>query len=196
MPTKYSPASEDVQQRVESLIAKYYPKIAEAGVTIELLFATSGEEGGKPLKVGGWPAEACIRAVSGKDRAKGMKDVEMCIDEEHFEELSSEEKDALLDHELYHVVVQYDENEALKTDAYGRPKIGMRKHDYQVGHFVEVAQRHGQASAEVRQMRSIYDTHGQAIFGFINELRLVTSDEPAPAKSRRRTKVDEREAAA
>jgi hypothetical protein len=63
-------------------------------------------------------------------------------------------------------------------DAVGRPKLLMRKHDHQFGWFDEVAQRHGEASPEVRQARVLMESSGQLYFDF--EPR-----SPVPPKSRK-----------
>ena len=48
-----------------------------------------------------------------------------------------------------------------KRDAQGRPKIKLRKHDFQVGWFHEIARRHGEHSVEVRQCRELVSEQGQ-----------------------------------
>lgn len=193
MATKYTPADSECLDRVNALIERYYPHLKDNEVTIELLFATADE--GQPLKHGGYPAAAIVRIVSEKDRVKGNKDAEICIDQLRYEEMSAEEKDALLDHELYHLVVKYDDHEAVKRDSADRPKLGMRKHDHQFGWFAEIAKRHGEASGEVRQAREMVEGSGQAYFTFMTELRLVPKGDEKP-KRRSKAAVDEPAAAA
>jgi hypothetical protein len=67
-------------------------------------------------------------------------------------------------------------------DALDRPKLAMRKHDHQFGWFDEVAQRHGEASPEVRQARVLMEKSGQLYFDF----------EPRSTTPKRERKVPER----
>lgn len=176
MATTYKKASQDVRDIAARMIEQYHKPLAEFEVTIEYLFAYS--DGPSALKLNGWPCQAIARIIGSKDRAKGMTDAEICIDADKWEELSDAEREALLDHELHHFIVQVDEDDSVKRDANNRPKLGMRKHDIQVGWFAEVAKRHGAASAEVKQAQQIFDDFGEAFFPFMTQLKLV----PKPTK--------------
>jgi hypothetical protein len=83
-------------------------------------------------------------------------------------EMTDAEKDALIDHELEHIEVKMD-GKRPKLDCRGRPKIGMRKHDYQFGWFRSIAERHGVASGEVHQARTLFLREKQTFFAFINQ---------------------------
>jgi putative metallopeptidase len=96
-----------------------------------------------------------------------MADASIVVDRATWLSLSPAQRSALIDHELQHFErVLDDESERPKSDAIGRPKLAMRKHDHQFGWFDEIAQRHGDASFEVRQAKQLIEHSGQLYFDF------------------------------
>lgn len=137
------------------------------GVTVTALFAFDTESTLPVLKHQGYPAGAVVRITPVKDRALGMADATIVIDRAGWLALSGRQRDALIDHELTHLARKIDkETGEVVFDVLERPKLQMRKHDHQFGWFDEVAQRHGQASAEVRQARRLMESSGQLYFDF------------------------------
>jgi Putative phage metallopeptidase len=153
----------------QSLIDKHYPDINQADLTIDYLLVSNGE--GQAIMHHGYPALGLCRIVSLKDRAKGMADVEIQLDHRAWTGMTKEQKAALLDHELNHVIiVRGDENEIL-TDDLNRPKVKMRKHDFQFGWFTAIADRHGMNSPEVTQAKILWDEAGQSFFPMLTEAK-------------------------
>ena len=148
MSTIYQPADESVLIALATAVEQYHPDLKQAGVTFAVLMASPGtDKHGEPkegpaLKENGYPAAATIRAHKLRDKALGLADVLICIDEEYWKQANKKRRLALLDHELYHLDLQ----EAL--DDLGRPTFKIRRHDYEIGVFNEVAERHGVASVE------------------------------------------------
>lgn len=162
----YDNAPDEVQDKIEALMEAYHPKLIEAGVTIHALYARNGA--GHAILCGGYPALAVVRVVGLKDRVKGMKDAEIVIDAERYEELSEGERDGLLDHELFHLETVSDpESGGIKKDDCGRPRLVLRKHDIQIGWFREISVRHGKNSPEQVQARALMEKDGQFFFPFI-----------------------------
>ncbi len=112
-----------------------------------------GEPNAPALTHGGYPALAIARVVSHRDRVKGCADASIELDGHWWEEASVEEQGALVDHELCHLEVVYEdvEYQIPKLDLGGRPKLRIRKHDRQYGWFDEIAERWGTASQEHQQ---------------------------------------------
>lgn len=136
-------------------------------VSISALFVFDDESSDSVLKHQGYPAGAVVRITPVKDRALGVADATIVIDRAGWLTLSQRQRNALIDHELTHLErVTEDESGDLKFDVLDRPKLAMRKHDHQFGWFDEVAQRHGQASGEVRQARKLMESSGQLYFDF------------------------------
>lgn len=164
MPT-FEKCGSDVRAMAQKLLVNHQA-VADRGVRIDLLFAfgerdeTTGELKGHALKKGGVRALGICKVVSLKDRTKGMGDVEITLDYDHWATLDERDQEALLDHELHHIVVSAD------SDQLGRPKIKMRKHDFEVGWFKVIAERHGAHSVEQQQARFVFDHAGQAFFPF------------------------------
>lgn len=165
MSKTYDNAPDEVIEKVNDLLELYHPKLKEAGVTIHILQAHS--TGGDAVTVGGYAALACISITSLKNRVKGMKDVEIIIDAERYDELTEPQQIALLDHELHHLEIDPDEGGGCKRDDASRPKLVMRRHDVQFGWFTVIAERHGANSPEQMQAKKLIDKYGQSFFPFI-----------------------------
>lgn len=188
----YTQASEDVSERVSQLVKRHYPELVENKVKIDLLFV-SHDGDGPALVHGGYAAVAVVRSLGPKERAMGRGDAEIVIDEERYHDKNFAERDALIDHELYHLEVRKSRKTGLvKIDGQGRPLLKLRKHDRQFGWFDAIAERHGEASGEVRQALQLKATAGQFYFPFIEQVKV--SVKPAKA-SRKKTPQASRKAA-
>ncbi len=159
----YDASTPQVAEIINSLIGQYYPDLEEGQVTIESIFAYDNK-GGFPVKAGGYPALACIKVNNLKNRVKGFADAEITIDAEAFKAMTDPQKIALLDHELYHVLVVRDKEGNIKTDDANRSKLRLKKHDYQMGWFKEIAARHGENSPEVYQANILWQKDGRTFF--------------------------------
>src|SRR5690606_5222802 len=117
--------------------------------------------------VNGYPAAAMVKINSYRDRVEGKADATIFIDADEWEGLDDPRREALIDHELQHLEVKRDpDTGAPLSDDAGRPKLKIRKHDHQYGWFDVIAERHGDASYEVRQAKAFADRHGQTYFGW------------------------------
>jgi hypothetical protein len=152
-----------VRERLQQVIAAYHPDLLAAAARIDLIFVYA-EEDEIALSCHGYPADAVIRITSSKERAVGRRDAEIVIDEDRYGESSEAERAALLDHELYHLRVKKDKHGAIEYDEHRRPRLKMRQHDREYGWFDEIARRHGEASSEIRQARSLLHAQGQLYF--------------------------------
>lgn len=151
---KYTAAGLDVARRAKRLRKKYHPELDKARVRVDFLFVTTDGEDGCALKCNGYPAMAVASVIPQKNRVGLKADARIIIDKEAWDGLAEKQKDALLDHELYHFqVVMADDTIAL--DGNDRPKIRIRKHDVQLGFFSAIARRHGEHSQEVIQARAL-----------------------------------------
>lgn len=154
MSTTYQRADDDVTGLVSEVMAANHPELAEAKVQIGVLMASNPD--GDAIKHGGYPALACVRVVSLKDRVTKQYDVEMLIDQSVWDELTDGHKRAVIDHELTHVRRVPNTPKAIKRgeglwklDDLGRPRIKLRKGDWNVGDgFKDVVARHGDFAAE------------------------------------------------
>ena len=173
--TTYTPASKGMQERAGDIIRRYYPILQLVDIKIDILMAATDEEDGEPVKLNGYPCQAVVRILGPKERAKGQGDAEIVIDEANWNDLTTAEQDALLDHEIYHLEVVIGQNHKPKVDPYGRPKLKMRLHDRQFGWFDEIASRHGTASVEVKQATAFKLSASQLYFQFEPPARAETA---------------------
>lgn len=179
-------ADDETCKLIERVMAEHHRDLDDADVTVQAVMAHPKVEGGTALKHHGVPAKAKVRIVQQKERALGMADAEVMIDAERWEEMPETDRVALVDHELTHLLVVYDQEQIerdengepvlrsdgspcykVKRDDGGRPRLRMRHHDYEFGWFTEVAERHGKYSTEVQQAASLMDRHGQVYFAFL-----------------------------
>jgi hypothetical protein len=160
----YSRVPEEVDRIIETLRLEFHPQIE--GVTIQALFVYDDESQDKVLQHGGYPAQALVRLTPTRDRALGVADAVIVIDRANWLALSGQQRDGLLDHELYHLERVVDEDDLPQVDAVNRPKLALRKHDHQFGWFDEIAHRHGDNSPEVRQAKQLIAQTGQLYLDF------------------------------
>jgi len=149
---------------LNQVLSQHHQRLEEHGVSVALLVAITEE--GPALKVHGYPALAETRVLNQKLRAHGLADAEITLDHTGWEGLAHNEKLALLDHELTHLEIVFDDNLRPKLDDGGRPKLKMRLHDFQFGWFAEVAERHGENSQERKQAAELVAVGGQIFFDF------------------------------
>lgn len=175
MPSKLKRANKQLRPLMRELIDGYHlhEQIDEFDVKVDFLFAWAeqddhGQKKGPALKHRGVPALGICRIVNYRDRVKGCGDVEISVDADWWEAPTTthEQQLALLDHELRHIKVLHD------TDQANRPKIKMRPHDFEVGWFHDVAERWGVNSNEVQQaqvligekLKSVYFEYQPELF--------------------------------
>jgi hypothetical protein len=184
--TTYTQANEKQIAALDRAMAKYHPRLIEAGVKVDLSVAfakvneDTGEVMGPALKSRGVALLAKVKILSLEDRVQGHGDARITIDGDRWADLSDGERMALLDHELTHLVVA-EEMVRLsppkpgdgpapvapvefkpKLDDHGRPKLRMRPHDVEItGIFIEVLDRHRDASQEHQQVQRYVDEYGQ-----------------------------------
>lgn len=155
----------DCEHTVENMVAEHHEELE--GVTVSCLFVFDLEGTEAVLKHQGYPASAVIRITPTRDRALGMADANIVVDRATWMTLSARQRNALIDHELTHLERDVDEEtEAFQFDSLDRPRLSMRRHDHQFGWFDSIAERHGDASPEVRQAKVLMESSGQLYFDF------------------------------
>ncbi len=179
MAVVYELCSEDVDQLAHGLIQKHHPDLRDKAkpVKVEYVFAelepnSNGDRpSGDAVKLHGVACFAVVRIIPAKQRALGRGDAEVTIDKAKWEKMPMPRRQALLDHELEHLLVKRDNAGAMVLDAYERPRLKLKPHDWDFGWFDTIARRHGANSIEVQQAHKIADAAGkiyfQAEFGFL-----------------------------
>lgn len=151
--TTYVQADDSTRALLGTVMAQYHQRLQAIGLTVNILMAhapldEAGDPDGPALKQHGAPAIAIIKINPLKQRAHGLADAELVLDGDQWPTFSRAKRIAIMDHELTHL------EPTLKNDDLGRPKLKMRQHDFQVGWFFDVAQRHGGESVEVEQFKA------------------------------------------
>ncbi len=173
MPTTYRRCDQTVSDLASELLCRYesHKPLVEARVRIDLVFALPDlDDNGTPLnaalKKNGVKALGICRKLGLKDRALGRGDAEIAIDHYWWTQTASEEmRRALLDHELHHIaVVMQKDSGRPRLEEDGRPKLRLRKHDFEFGWFNIIAARHGEHSQERIRARQIVEIAGQLYF--------------------------------
>lgn len=179
----YDQAPDEVRDRVIALIKRFHPDLAKVQLRIDLLMASTDSEDADAVTCGGYPAYAVVKILGPKERAMERGDAEIVIDRDEYEAMDGAKRDALLDHELYHLEIKRNKNGQPKMDDHQRPCLKMRKHDFQVGWFHEIARRHGVASIEVTQATALREEQGQVYFDFDVDAERLKALRPEGADS-------------
>jgi hypothetical protein len=156
-------ANEDqtVLDMADQIIRRYYPEFIDAGLTIFYVFVeTDGI--GAALSHGGYPAAGACKINSLKDRVEGKADCTITIDKAWWAGHDTRQNLAMLDHELHHILIAKDDDNKFILDDCGRPKVKLRKHDWQHGGFLEIAKRHRMASVDMHSIMEVQGVFVQA----------------------------------
>ena len=161
MPRTYDAAGGDVLEVHNALCARYYKWINEQGVTFNMLMGygprdKDGNITAPAIMLHGHAAAATVKINSLKDRVKGMNDVTIEIDGDLWPTWSNEQRNAVLDHELYHLEPHQNADGSPELDDCGRPRLTLRKHDFHFGGFAEIASRHRDVAFEVKAVEEAY----------------------------------------
>ena len=166
MPT-FDKCPAEVLELASSVLCEFetHKPLLDARVTIDFIFAHADtDEAGNPvgpaIKHHGNAALGLCRAVKLKDRVMGRADAEITLDGDWWKDATTEERRALLDHEMHHIAIKIDKRGLVRDDI-GRPVLQMRKHDAEFGWFKLVAARHGDNSMERLQAKQIMCDMGQ-----------------------------------
>jgi len=177
-------ADQDAIDLIEQLIGRHHADLQAAGVTVGALFAfaptdkETGEPKGPALKKYGMPAVASVRVVNQKDRVAGLPDAQILVDGEAWKDWSEDRQAAVIDRQLLHLEVKRDEDGQVKLDDCFRPKLKLRPPDWLVSGFETIARRHGEASLEVMEARSLADEWGNLLFDFAPDAFAAEPDLP------------------
>lgn len=172
MPT-FCTAEQAIIKTCQEAMRRWHPDLVKYGVTVAVLEAHAardkeGQPKGPALKLHGEQCWAVVQINSQKDRAEGKTDATITVDGDRWEELSDESALAVMDHELYHLAVcPDDENEgAILLDDCNRPKLKMRMHDFVIGGFSQIIDRHGVNAVEAKQYIDLNKVMTQKTFAW------------------------------
>jgi len=182
MPTTFLKDTGAVREILDSVEEQYHQRLRDVHVTYDILLAYADPDAknpAPPVSFGGYPAAATVRINGLKQRAQGLADVLLTIDGDGWGCLKPEEKRALLDHELAHLVVATKGLEVAYDDL-GRVRLKIRKHDWQIGGFDEIVSRHREHALELQACQGAIRCRAvrQALLPFMNEEDSADRDEP------------------
>lgn len=166
MSKQYALCGDEVTTRIELMRKRYHTHLE--GVSIAALFVSSADDE-QCLTHNGYPAAAVVKIIGTKERAAGMADAMIVFDLHAWDRFTPKTKDAVVDHELSHLILTLDKTGAPERDCLNRLKLEMRKHDRQFGWFDDVAQRHGKHSVEVHQAQQLVKEAGQLYIDFAKQ---------------------------
>lgn len=161
MPTTYERGDREHYEVLQKAMRKYHKRLLDAEVRVQVVVAKAhrdadGEPVGPAVKLHGMACLAVVRILSLKDRVLREHDAEITVDGDNWPLWSASRRLAVMDHELTHLELQvHPDSGVVMRDDEDRPKLRMRKHDFQVGWFHEIAERHGKQSVEVEQFNEL-----------------------------------------
>jgi len=156
----YKLADGNTHDRLHSIVNKHHPQLKR--VSFDVLEVRS--DSGNALTANGYGCIACVRIVPLKDRACGRSDVEIVLDADKFGCANERAKSAILDHELTHLEPMLDKDGRPRKDSLTRPRLQLKRHDWQFGWFNAVAKRWGTDSIEVQQAIECQQSSHQLFF--------------------------------
>jgi hypothetical protein len=105
------------------------------------------------------------------------------IDGDEWPLWSDDERRAVIDHECQHFEVGRDKAGHFTSDDNGRPVISIRPHDWQVGGFRIIAERHGRVAFEVQAAMAMRKSFGQVLFDFDGDAPDASQSGPRPTNA-------------
>lgn len=169
---KFEKAPKALLDHVRTVMDRWHMHLIQKDVRLEILlvFAARNKDGditGCAIKVRGQEAAACVRLTTLEERVSGRGDAIIWIDGDRYKKWSMQTLHAIIDHELTHIELYQDVRTGTEElDDAGRYRMKMRQHDFEVGWFHEVAERHGPASYEVMQAQNLIQYRQQYFPGF------------------------------
>ena len=156
----YEKPNEEIKDLVDDVLRKYHSAKAQAGLLVDVIMARpktdeNGDPVGHAITHAGYRALATIKICSLKERVAHGADCQMTIDAWHFEQCTTRQREAIVDHELTHVELMIDDHGNVKRDDAERPRLRIRKHDQHFGWFDCVARHFGEDSTEIMQCRTM-----------------------------------------
>jgi hypothetical protein len=153
-------ASESDIALLNQTIEKFHQDLHAFKVTVKLIKVGSnldknGDPKGPALKLHGSPCAAQIRAHNSIQQYLTGYHYTIKVDMDLWDELSDEQKIAVLDHELTHAVIKRDSKGEVKRDDRNNLIVGCRPDDYTINGFFDVMQRHGQDAIEFTTLQKI-----------------------------------------
>ena len=189
----YTECSDDVRGLCSSVLKEHHREVCELKPNIGIYFveydsdtkesaALKHKELPPVLRLHGVACAATIKQNSYTDRVQGKPDVTIVINAEAWDEYSIEQRTALLDHELTHLIPKFNKEGDYCVDDLGRPVFKMRQHDWDLSGFAEVTRRHGRAAIEVKAaVNFIAGPDGQMVMQFGGMQLLPNQNQTNPA---------------
>jgi len=168
MTKTYQQADQTILDSITEIIREHHTLLDASDATFEVLFVSDIDKDGEihqALACHGYPAAATVKIHSLPLRALGLGDFLITVDAATWASLSTAERTALLDHELCHVEAIENDGD-FEHDDLGRPKLRLRKHDWQLGGFVGIAKRHHNRALEVQAVKRCKTEGGQFFWDF------------------------------
>lgn len=172
MATIYTPAEDDVVEFMTAVWLDRFPEVynLDPRPTISVLMAESDKDDKPPLKHHGYQAAALISLTSPEERVSGGTDLRLRIDRANWSRMTSRQREALIAHELLHIQVTTvpGRDTETVTDDYGRPKIKLRLHDWEVGGFSQIVDWYGDDAIEKQTVDRINERLSQMVLPFMD----------------------------
>ena len=152
----YERGDKDTHKLVQKVMKQWHRELFDEKVTIDVVVAHT-DKGQTAIPIGrGLFALATIRIIGLKDRSMGRADAEMMIDADTLRDSHELRLEALIDHELTHLVLHRSKktNLVLRDDQ-DRPRLKIRYHDHEFGWFDAPVRHYGAHAVEYEQAQKL-----------------------------------------
>ena len=152
----YGPAELDTDDLVRRVTERFHPELltAEVHVAVLMTYPPVGDDGkptGPAIEIKGHACAGRIGLCNEKNRRLHGYDAIMELAADRWEEKSDRENEAVVDHELEHLVLVVKEG-TLQKHVDGHPRIKLQPDDWMLTGFVAVAERHPANACEVQAL--------------------------------------------
>lgn len=156
MPSKNTvKCDQSIVEFASTVAYSHHPMLIDAGVTIEYL---EGDE----VALNGYPCAATVQIMNEANRAAGCADARITIDKDFWESATEDERRSLISHEMTHIMPILSKPskdgtcpDKYKRDNLGRPKLKMRKHDYNCSGFWSNVEKFQENSVDLQNIIAI-----------------------------------------
>jgi len=155
----YIRATDAERAVLQRVMTTYHPALLQANIKVAMTMARKFDGNEQPVhcvKFAGANAAAITRTIPLRRRVYDEHDAEIEVDGLTWDELSEAQREALLDHELNHIRASVGDDNAVRLDDMGRPKVNLVPDDFTLTGFYAIGRRHGRTALEWRSVSHVH----------------------------------------
>jgi len=158
-------ADKDTTALAHSVRDEYHPHLKNIDAMVLFSMARiddrTGETAGPALRAYGAPTPGIAKICNPQERAITKKEILLKIDAAEWDAMTPDQRVALLDHLWSHIELVRDSQGRPRYGTDGRIRLTKRQHDWRIGGFNSVLERHGEAAIDVLNIKEAFGEDSQ-----------------------------------